>query len=249
MGLRSPRRVGLRLRGLVALLALAASPIAAQDAVPPAPRAPDIRVVPALRMPPERNPRPAQAERVRTVDIPQAAKDEGHNGSASYTATVGADGKLIALILEESSMSPAIDEAVKARAQTLHYFPATDKDGKKIEGTVLVVASYARHDKDSPGGGIESYTCGDLVREWDWFTDANAGRRKLFWPHNAYTSLTSIEGMRSRISPDRKSMLESRQKREKMWAALIKRCRKAPAKLMLDEVEEPQAYANLVNSF
>ena len=236
-------------RAALGLLVLAASPIAAQDAVPPPQRAPDIRVVPALRMPPERNPRPARAERVRTVDIPQAAKDEGHNGSASYTATVGADGKLIALTLEGSSMSPAIDEAVKARAQTLHYFPATDKDGNKIEGTVLVVASYARHDKDSPGGGIESYTCGDLVREWDWFTAANAGRRKLFWPHNAYTSLASIEGMRSGISPDRKSMLESRQKREKMWAALIKRCRKAPAKLMLDEVEEPQAYANLVNSF
>lgn len=196
-----------------------------------------------------RNPRPAQAERLRTVDIPQAAKDEGHNGTAAYTAIVGADGKLMGLTLKQSSMSPAIDEAVKERALKLYYFPATDKDGNTIEGTVLVVASYARHDKDSPGGGIESYTCGDLVREWDWFTAANAGRRKLFWPHNAYTSLASIEGMRSGISPDRKSMLESRQKREKMWAALIKRCRKTPARLMLDEVEEPQAYANLVNSF
>jgi TonB family protein len=231
------------------LLALAASPIAAQDAVAPPQRAPDIRVVPAVPMLAERSPRPARSERLRTVDIPQAAKDAGHNGTAAYTATVSADGKLIALSLKQSSMSPAIDAAVEARARRLYYFPATDKDGNKIEGTVDVVASYARHDKDSPGGGIASYTCGDLVREWDWFSAANAGRRKLFWPHNAYTSLTSTEAMRQGITPSREERLAAREQCEKMWAQLIKRCRNSPAKLMLDEVDEPQAYANLVNSF
>ena len=206
-------------------------------------------MAPAAPMLVARHPRPAQAERVGTVDIPQAAKDEGHNGSASYTATVAADGKLIALVLTESSMSPAIDEAVKARAQTLHYFPATDRDGNTIEGSVLVIASYARHDKDSPGGGIESYTCGDLVREWDWFTAANAGRRKLFWPQNAFTSLTSIEAMLQGVTPSREARLAARKEREDMWTKLIKRCRKTPARLMLDEVDQPVAYANLVNSF
>lgn len=34
-----------------------------------------------------------------------------------------------------------------------------------------------------------------------------------------------------------------------MWAKLIKRCRKTPARLMLDEVDQPVDYANLVNSF
>lgn len=237
-----------RWSGLVLLVALATCPLAAQDAVkvPLPPNRPAVRPAPMMALP---NPRPPRAERIKAVDIPQAAKDEGHNGSATYIATVGADGKLIALTLEESSMSPAIDAAVKAQAEKLYYFAATDKNGNKVEGTTEVRGGYARHDKDSPGGGIATYTCGDLVREWDWFTAANAGRRKLFWPHNAYTSLTSIEGMRAGISPDRKSMLESRQKREKMWADLIKRCRKAPAKLMLDEVEEPQAYVRLVNAF
>ncbi len=197
----------------------------------------------------ERNPRPARAERVRTVDIPQAAKDAGHNGTAVYTATVGADGQLAALTLKQSSMSPAIDEAVKARAQKLYYFAATDKDGNKVEGTVDVVASYARHDKDSPGGGIDNYTCGDLVREWDWFTAANAGRGKLFWPHNAYTSLTGIEAMRQGEWPSRQARLAERATREEMWAKLIKRCRKSPARLMLEEVDQPVEYANLVNSF
>lgn len=200
-------------------------------------------------MPPIRHPQRVEFGRVKTVDIPQRAKDEGHNGNATYTATVGPDGKLIALVLKVSSMSTAIDEAVRARAEKLYYFPATDAAGNKIEGTVDVFIGYARHDSDSPGGGIETYTCGDLIREYDWFTAANAGRRKLFWPENAYTSLASIVRMEQGVALDRAKMLADRQAREKMWAKLIKRCRKAPEKLMLSEVDQPEAYRRLVNSF
>lgn len=196
-----------------------------------------------------RHPQRARPKAVKPIDIPQAAKDEGHNGRATYTITVGPDGTLISLILKESSMSPAIDEAVKARLETARYIPATDKDGNKVQGTADAWMTYARHDADSPGGGIETYTCGDLVREWDWFTAANAARRKLFWPHNAYTSLTSVEAMRQGVTPSRTERLSARAKREAMWAKLIKRCRKTPARLMLEEVDQPQAYANLVNSF
>lgn len=231
-----------------AILALAlAGPVAAQQVAPPPPPAPVVRMAPVAPM--ERHPRPASAERLKTVDIPQAAKDVGHNGSASYTATVGADGQLIALTLKQSSMSPAIDAAVEAKARSLRYTPATDKDGKPSQGTVDVVASYARHDADSPGGGIDTYTCGDLVREYDWFTAANAQRRKLFWPQNAYTSLATIEAMREGATPDARTRLANRQQREAMWAMLVKRCRKTPARLMLKEVDQPQAYASLVNSF
>ena len=231
--------------GALSFLVLAASPLAAQQATPVAP-APAVRAVPMLA---ERNPRPASAERVKAVDIPQAAKDAGHNGSTTYTATVGADGKLIGLALKESSMSPAIDAAVKARAEALWYFAATDKDGSKVQGTVDVRGGYARHDRDSPGGGIETYTCGDLVREYDWFTAANAGRRKLFWPENAYTSLTSVGQILAGERPRPEDRLAARMQREKMWAKLIKRCRKTPARLMLAKIDEPLDYANLVNSF
>ncbi len=234
------------MRGALLLALAIAAPSAAQQAVPAPPPAPVTRGVAML---PPNLPEPVQAERVKTVDIPQAAKDAGHNGTATYVATVGADGKLIALVLKESSMSPAIDAAVKARAEGLWYLPSRDKAGTKITGTAQVRMSYARHDKDSPGGGIESYTCGDLVREWDWFTAANAARRKLFWPHNAYTSLASMMAMQDGVMPSAEQRLSSRKAREAMWAALIKRCRKTPEKLMLDEVDHRQAYANLVNSF
>lgn len=196
-----------------------------------------------------RHPQRARPEAVKAIDIPQAAKDAGHNGRASYTITVGPDGKLVALTLKESSMSPAIDEAVKARLETALYIPATDKHGNKVQSTVDVWMTYARHDADSPGGGIDTYTCGDLVREWDWFTAANGQRRKLFWPHNAFTSLAAIEAMGRGITPGREERQASREKREKMWDKLVKRCRKTPQKLMLSEVDQPEAYVRLVNSF
>lgn len=235
---------------LTALLALAA-PLGAQEQQPPPQQGETAKPpLPAVkRMPTRRHPQPVQAERVKAVDIPQAAKDAGHNGKATYTATVGPDGKLTALELKQSSMSPAIDAAVKAQAEQLWYGAATDAAGNPIEGKVDVFIGYARHDSDSPGGGIETYTCGDLIREYDWFTAANAGRRKLFWPENAYTSLASIVRMEQGVALDRAKMLADRQAREKMWAKLIKRCRKAPEKLMLSEVDQPEAYRRLVNSF
>ncbi len=236
------------MRGALLLALAMAAPSAAQQAVPlPAPApAPSIRAVP---MPPRSHPEPVRFERPKAVDIPQAAKDEGHNGTATYIARVGADSKLITLELKESSGSAAIDDAARKRAETLWYLAATDKAGKPVEGTADIRMSYARHDKDSPGGGIETYTCGDLVREWDWFSAANAGRRKLFWPHNAYTSLPSIIAMQDGVMQNAEQRLFSRKASETMWAKLIKRCRKAPGRLMLDEVDQPVAYANLVNSF
>lgn len=239
------------MRGAILAAALMASPLAGQQTAPPpsAPERPAVEIQMLPVAPAPRHPRRAGAQRLKTVDIPQAAKDAWHNGAASYAATVGADGQLTALTLKQSSMSPAIDAAVEARARALRYTPATDKDGTPVEGTVDVVASYARHDRNSPGGGIETYTCGNLVREYDWFTAANAGRRKLFWPHNAFTSLATIETMRLGATPDLETRLANRQQREKMWAKLIKRCRKAPNKLMLDEVDQPQAYVRLFNSF
>jgi len=144
---------------------------------------------------------------------------------------------------------------VRQRAETLWYLAATDKPGKAgkagkaAEGTIDGRLSYARHDSDSPGGGIVTYTCGDLVREWDWFTAANAGQRKLFWPHIADTLLAAMMAMQDGVTQSAEQRLSSRKAGEKMWATLIKRCRKAPERLMPGEVDQPVAYANLGNSF
>jgi TonB family protein len=247
----------LRAGALLLLAALVAGPLAAQSVEPetaPAP-APGPTAAPApapvrtAPMPPIRHPQRVEFGRVKTVDIPQWAKDEGHNGTATWTATVAADGTLIALVLKESSMSPAIDAAAQARARTLTYSPATDREGNRIEASVDVAMEYGRHDDDSPGGGLGDYTCGDLIRELDWFTAANAGRRKLFWPQNAFTSLATIIRLEQGLPPDPAAIVPARKAREKLWTKLVKTCRKAPGRLMLTEVDQPDAYARLVNSF
>ena len=81
-------------------------------------------------MPPRGHPEQVRFQRARTADIPQAAKDEGHNGPATYVARAGADSKLIALEIQERSGSAAIDDAVRQRAETLWYLDATDRAGK-----------------------------------------------------------------------------------------------------------------------
>ena len=190
----------------------------------------------------------AKAERVRTVDIPQWAKDEGHNGRALYSATVSANGELIALELVQSSMSSAIDEAVKARAQTLKYEPATDKEGNPVEGKVNIWMEYARFDKDSPGGSINDYTCGEMVRELDWFAAANSERDTVFVPQLSYILLGSLVRMENGQNVDAATMDADINARLVMWAELVERCRKTPESLLLDEVDHPEMYRKQVDS-
>ena len=190
----------------------------------------------------------AKAEPVRTVDIPQWAKDEGHNGRALYSATVGANGELISLDLIQSSISSAIDEAVKVRAQALIYEPATDKEGNPVEGKVNVWMEYARFDKDSPDGSIDTYTCGDMVRELDWFVAANVERDKMFVPQLSYLVLGSLARMENGENVDVATMDADIETRLAMWAKVVERCHKAPKTLLLDQVYHQEMYRNQVNS-
>ncbi|MFZ9395079.1 MAG: energy transducer TonB [Erythrobacter sp.] len=196
-----------------------------------------------------RHPEPAGVQRVNSVDIPQWAKDEGHNGTASFIALVGADSRLIRLELDRSSGSPAIDAAARERAESLYYMAATDASGAKVEGTVKVRLGYARHDPDSPGGGLDDYTCRDLVKEYRWFARANAGVRRIFWLENAYTSMDVLGQLQSGAVPSLEQRQKQRAVREKQWKALLKRCEKAPDGLFLDQVEERDNYLRLVNAF
>ncbi len=233
-----------------ALLPFGPVPLMAQDATvevqrsEPEPRV--IRTLPALA---PRHPQRARAQRVKTVDIPQWAKDEGHNGSATYVAIVAPDGVLEGLRLKQSSNSEAIDNAVRQRAEGLTYFPATNDQGEKIEGSVEVRMSYARYDQDSPGGGLHDYSCADLTSEYDWYTKANQQRRRIFWLENAYTSINAIDQLSSGNIPSRSERLKARNVRKEMWDRLIERCRKSPANLFLDEVEEREKYLRVAEGF
>ncbi len=228
---------------LVALLALA-PPAAAQSQDGGAAQVDRIVPVPARS-----NPSAARVARLGPLDIPQEAKDAGHNGAATWTATVGADGKLVDLTLKRSSNSPAIDAAARAMAESAHYFPATDREGHKVEGSVDVRLEYARWNKESPGGGLDTYRCGDLVRETDWFADANAGTIKIFALENFFVSQPSLMAMQEGAIWSRTEREQSRAKRGKEWVGLIRQCRKTPDRAFLDLVDNRAFYRRLVESF
>lgn len=226
-------------RALATALVLLAGPLAAQQAEPEP--SPFVTIVPApgeggmFRFP--------RVEPVKTVDIPQWAKDEGHNGRAVYRATISPDNTLVGLELMQSSGSAAIDAAVKARAETLWYKAGTDPAGKPIESRIPVAMEYARHDKDSPGGGIETYTCGDLVREFEWYMAANVDSATPFLPQLIYVGLRTYLRLEQGEPVDVPIMDADADERRPMWQALLERCRNAPQRLMLDEVDYPETFS------
>jgi hypothetical protein len=222
---------------LIAMLALAA-PGAAQQAAPAPP--PLLTIIPApdetdlYEFP--------KVEQVKAVDIPQWAKDAGHNGLAIYRATIAPDNMLIGLELKQSSGSAAIDAAVKARAETLWYRAGTDAAGKPVESRILVSMEYARYDWKSPGGGIEAYTCGDLVREYEWFAALDPKPELPFLPQQVFEELRMWVRIDQREPLERDIIMEEVAARAAMWPALIERCRKVPERLMLDEIDYPDMF-------
>lgn len=232
-------------RATLVVLALVASPLAAQQAVP-APQSP-LLVVPAPAT--QSRYRSPQVERVKTVDIPQWAKDEGHNGLAVLVATIAPDNRLIALELKQSSGSAAIDAAVRERAENLWYRAGTDTDGNPVESRWSIHMEYARWDKDSPGGGLQTYTCTDLVREHDWFMSVEIERPIPFYPMALYLTAGPIWRMEQGIDVDIASADAEIEARREQWSLLLERCRRNPQRLVLEEVDYPELYARLVDSY
>lgn len=107
---------------------------------------------------------------------------------------------------------------------------------------------YARFDKDSPGGGLETYTCGDLVREHDWFTLANADRYAVFVPQLSYVILGSKVRIERGEDVDAAGMDADIGRRTDMWAALLDRCRETPHRLLLEEVDYPELYRREIDA-
>ncbi|MGX7925374.1 TonB family protein [Tsuneonella sp. HG094] len=204
-----------------------------------------VRVVPTVA---RRHPSEATATG-RKVDIPQAAKDAGHNGSVTWQVSVGEDGKAAGYTLIDTSHSPAIDATAREWAERAYYLPALDAQGAKVAGTARVLLSYARWDRRSPGGGLDDYTCADLVREADWFAAANRGERAIFWLENAYTSLPGLRAIERGEPFSRQQREASYARREKEWQKVIGRCRKAPDRPFLEQVDDAQFYRSIVESF
>jgi TonB family protein len=230
---------------LLLALAVAQTVPSAPDAAP-APKA-NPRLVP---MPAPRHPEYVRGGPRGSIDIPQSAKNAGHNGSATHQVTIGADGAILSITLKRSSRSDAIDAAAMAAAKAAWYSPATDPSGKPVSGTIEVRSEYARWDDESPGGGLDTYRCADLVREYDWFIAAHkATGDRLFWLQNAYVGRLMLANQAGVDPRDRAAIARQRSGYEKKWQAIVKQCRKRPEALMLDLVDDAPAYRGMVESF
>lgn len=239
------------MRGAAVFAFALAVPAAGQQsapvvAPPETPAQPNVTVVPA---PLSRAAFGAPAERVKTIDIPQWAKDEGHNGRASYIAQLDAEGRLLSVKISRSSGSAAIDDAVRARAQTLAYRPARDGGGNPVAGSAIGGMSYARWDRNSPGGGIDTYTCGDLVREHDWFAEANAGEPFPFAPKAVFYVLVTQARIATGGTIDRGTIDAEIAKRDALWDELLANCRKTQTRLVLDLVDHRDVYRRLMDEY
>jgi TonB family protein len=240
------------MRRALFLLALPfAVPATGQQAapVPASPEPPTHSAVTVAPAPASRAAFGQPAERVRAVDIPHWAKDAGHNGGATYIAQLDAEGRLISLRISQSSGSSAIDEAVLARAQTLVFKPARDVDGNPVRGSAIGRMSYARWDANSPGGGIAAYTCGDLVREHDWFAGANAGKPFPFAPKAVFYTVATVAGIEAGAAIGKATIEAELEQRDALWDLLLADCRKTPERLMLDLVDYPDIYRRLMDGY
>ena len=237
-------------RGALLLLALAVPAAGQQPSpVPAAPEPPKRPVVTIVPAPAPRAAFGEPAERVKAVDIPQWAKDAGHNGGATYIAKLDAEGRLVSLKISQSSGSTAIDAAVLARAQTLVFRPARDAGGNPVAGSAIGRMSYARWDRNSPGGGIATYTCGDLVREHDWFAAANAGKPFPFAPKAVFYTLATVAGVDAGAAIGKATIEAELEQRDAQWEILLAGCRKSPERLMLDLVDYTDIYGRVMDEY
>ena len=238
-----------------ALLALSATAGRAGEPSVPAVPAPSATAAPrpvlrAVPIPRQRHPSEPRLFGRKSIDIPQAAKDAGHNGRATWRVSVSADGRATALALVRSSNSPAIDEAARARLAGADYIPATDAAGQPIAGTVNVFLDYARWDKDSPGGGLADYRCADLVREHDWFFAAKpAGDTRIFPLENYHDAVVMVPWRLANPGVSREAVAERRQEMKRAWLKVVDGCRRHPDALLLDRVEDPAGFRRWAEAF
>jgi TonB family protein len=184
------------------------------------------------------------------IDIPQWAKDAGHNGWVYHWVTVEADGRVSAVELSESSGSPAIDEAASNRIKTARFSAAYDQYGKHVVQKERIRLEYFRWDDESPGGGLDDYLCSDLVKEFDFFRKTHGKASKPIYPlENYYVGWEMLKNVEQVDLRDRPAKEKQRAKYQKRWLNVVNDCRKTPTKRVLDRVEDPNGFKGLAESF
>lgn len=195
------------------------------------------------------HPRPARFDGLQAIDIPQWAKDAGHNGRAVYRVTAGADGRITAITLHDSSRSAAIDEAALKSIQSAAFRHATDREGNPVAAVLYIFRPFSRWDDGSPGGGLDTYRCADLTREYDWFGKAfhNLGS-PTFALEDFYVRLNVRADKEKGGRRDPAAVSKQIGKSRAQWLGIVKACRKEPDTPLLDKIDDAAGFRALVES-
>ncbi len=129
-GRRAPRRVGRG--GRPAAAGEGAGPALPPPPAPPPPAAPGIH----------RDARP-DPDRCAPPPYPRYEEERGVAGTVRLRVSVGADGRVLAVSVEESSGSEALDRAAAAAVARWVFHPAT-LDGVPRESVVLQPVTFRR---------------------------------------------------------------------------------------------------------
>lgn len=180
------------------------------------------------------------------VEIPQWARDEGHNGVVQVVTTVDRDGKPTSVKVLKSSNSEAIDTAALEEAMELPYDPAQTVSGEPISGTVTLRFQFAKYLSDRLFWyDFRSYTCANMLGEMHWYTAANPETVDFFGPKVIYTGLAIRQNRYARPRMTREERERSRREREPMWNGLVEACKASPKSSFTDVMEDRSAFLEI----
>lgn len=197
---------------------------------------------PMLRIPPptanRQHPKRARAVNYDGyVEIPDWAREAGHNGVVTVRALVGPDGKATGVEVVTSSNSSAIDAAAVEEALALRYEPATSGNGEPTVGHFDMQFRYGQ--STTPRGeSYGAYTCKAMISELRWYSAANPETADFFNPQSRYTRLVVWQRRRDQPRMTVKEADESERQRLPMWEALVERCESNPDSLFVDQMED-----------
>jgi len=173
-------------------------------------------------------------------DFPTEARALGHFGTVVARATVGVDGTLKGIRIEESSKSPLLDALVMAALPTWRLEPAKDSSGNPIELSATFPFTF---EGDGQNSWLVRYTCDQFTRDTTWWRSVNPGKddKELRLYH-------LILG--ARIISDKRGFMAAQEltaRQASEWGAAVKTCAANPKALLVDQFSIARQLRALAN--
>lgn len=159
------------------------------------------------------------------------ARALGHHGNVIAKATVATDGSLKNIVIEQSSRSPMLDEAVLSVLAKWKVSPAKDANGNLIEVITKIPFSF---EGDGTDLWLSKYRCDAFTRDFDWWKSANPDKNweEDYWLYNVVIGARAAANPKGLMAGLTTSAPDGRAD----WNNAIQQCAKRPNELMIDQL-------------